>query len=377
MVGTIEDSLKELLALQSKGNSIYPKGIFPSQRYHPFLPYRREDDNLFFTTTVVRILEGVQNGFSTEENALFDSIKLKALQSFHLFKNKDGLDTYNFWQTQPNRHFPNGLFMHRFKHFQIPDDVDDTALVYLTEGASKERVSWLREKLKQHANLAYKRAFNPLPHYRNRKCYSTFFGKKMYIEFDVCVLSNLMSLILSHFPEEELNEYDIATLEFIISGVENGEYLRMPFYTAPNYPTTALILYHLARLIPLLPESFRTRIKDTVHGQTQMQISNSIGMNRVLVENAFLKFGEPLSPESLSGMAIEGGFTIPPFEFNADELVNDAEFFFFHAGMITAFENSIAQKLANKPFFHLRYTSKALNRALLIENMMLKRSLTC
>jgi hypothetical protein len=377
MEGTVQDSLKELLSLQSEGGSIYPKGIFPSQRHHPFLPYQREDDNLFFTTSIVRILQGVERGFSTEEREVFESIKSNAFQSYQLFKNKDGLDTYNFWQTKPSRHFPNGWLMHRFKHFQIPDDVDDTALAHITEEASKERVSRLREKLKQHANLAYKRAFNPLPHYRDLKCYSTFFGKKMYIEFDVCVLSNLMTVILTHFPEEELNEFDEGTLEFISSVVEKDEHLRHPFYSAPNYPTTSLILYHLARLIPLLPESYRARIKDKVHGQSQMQMSTSRGMNRVILENAYLKFGDPLPPESLSGMAIEGGFAIPPFEFNEDELLNDPAFFFFHAGMITAFENPIAQKLANKPFFHLRYTSKALNRALLIENMMLKRLPTC
>ncbi|MCB9185599.1 MAG: hypothetical protein H6601_02505 [Flavobacteriales bacterium] len=357
---SVEELLKSLKQLQSQCNSTYPNGIFPSERYHPFLPYRRHDDNLFFTASIVHILQGILNEFEPAESELAESLISDAVSAYPLFRNKKGLDTYNFWQTTPSRHFPNGWFMHHFKHFQIPDDVDDTSLVYLTENSAKERVLWLREKLKQHANLAYKKAFNPLPKYRELKCYSTFFGKKMYIEFDLCVLSNLMRLILKHFTEQELNEYDRDTLEFIVATVENDEHKTLPFYSAPNYPTTELILYHLARLIPLLPESYRNRIKAKVRTDIQIGLEQAEGMNCILMENAAFKLGIGAKSNDL----------------DSDTLLNDRGFFFFHAGMITAFENMFAQKLADNPFFHLRYASRALNGALLIENLVLKRSFT-
>lgn len=360
MSGTVESLLRELSKLQSKGDSIYPKGIFPSQRYHSSLPYRREDDNLFFTASAIHILQGLEGDFTDSEKGLVTSIIEKALASHQLFRNKDGLDTYNFWQTTPSRHFPNGWFMHRLKHFQIPDDVDDTALVYLTENADRERASKLREKLKQHANLAYKRAFNPLPKYHDLKCYSTFFGKKMYIEFDACVLSNLMRLMLKHFSEDELNDYDRGALEFICQVIQNDEHTKLPFYSAPNYPTTELILYHVSRLIPLLPESYRIRIESRIKENVQSELKQATAMQRVLLQNAALKLE----------------MTIEHSDLEIAELINDSNFFFFHAGMITAFENSVAQKLANRSFFHLRYTSKALNGALLLENLILKRRLT-
>lgn len=356
---SVEELLMMLRQLQSKGDSIYPEGIFPSQRFHPFLPYKREDDNLFFTASVVHILQQVKHQFTDSESKIADEIVESAILNYPLFKNKDGLDTYNFWQTKPSRHFPNGMFMHRFKHFQIPDDVDDTALVFLTENASKERVVQLRDKLKSHANLAYKRASNPLPKYRDLKCYSTFFGKKMYIEFDICVLSNLMRVILNHFSEEELNDYDRDTLQFIIDVIANDEHLSIPFYSAPNYPTTELILYHVARLIPLLPTSYRVRIEARLKSDIEELLVNSTGMNRILLENSAIK----LDSNVIS-------------EYQDTAVLNDPEFFFFHAGMITAFENSVAQKLASNRFFHLQYASKALNGALLIENLVLKRELT-
>jgi hypothetical protein len=357
-LNSVEDLLLELKQLQSNGDSIYPKGIFPSQRYHPFLPYKREDDNLFFTASVIHILQGLNEHFSVSETVLVDEMMGETKSSYRLFRNKDGLDTYNFWQTKPSRHFPNGKFMHRFKHFQIPDDVDDTALVYLTENASKERVGLLREKLKKHANLAYKRAFNPLEKYRYLKCYSTFFGKEMYIEFDICVLSNLMRVILTHF-KNELNEYDCDTLTFITECILNDEHLSLPFHSAPNYPTSKLILYHVARLIPLLPVKYRTKIESKIKADIQSYLKRASGMTKVILENAAMKLNLEIDSTKVV----------------SSEVLNDASFFFFHAGMITAFENGVAQKLANNSFFHLRYTSKALNRALLIENMLLKRSL--
>lgn len=356
--GLVKELLLELKTLQSKGDSIYPKGILPSQRHHPFLPYEREDDNLFFTASVVHILQGVSDLFTNAERVLVAELAADAKASHHLFQNKDGLDTYNFWQTRPSRHFPNGKFMHRFKHFQIPDDVDDTALVLLNENASKERVSLLREKLKNHANLAYKRAFNPLKEYRDLKCYSTFFGEKMYIEFDICVLSNLMRVILTHF-KEELNEYDRDTLQFITESIVNDEHNSIPFYAAPNYPTTELILYHVSRLMPLLPSAYRNRIGEKIKADILCQLKRASGMNRVMLENAALKLNVEVELK----------------EAVSSDILNDSSFYFFHAGMITAFENTVAQKLAGNSFFHLRYTSKALNGALLIENIVLKRGL--
>lgn len=358
---TVIELLRSLTKEQSQGDSVYPKGIFPSQRYHPFLPYEREDDNLFFTASIVHILQQVDNALTENEKAIVDEIVESAKTAYPLFKNKDGLDTYNFWQTVPSRHFPNGKLMHRLEHFRIPDDVDDTALVFLTESTSKERVGQLREKLKQHANLAYKRAFNPLAKYCELKCYSTFFGKQMYIEFDVCVLSNLMRLILQHFNSEELNEYDNDTLRFITEVIRSGEHRSMPFYAAPNYPTTDLILYHVTRLLPLMPEPYKGQIHEQIIPDITDRSVKAKGMNRLILASSAIKLG----------LQEVGHQNVYPFEV---ELEN--HFYFFHAGMITAFENRLAQRFAANPFLHLRYKSKALNRALLIENMVLRRTLS-
>jgi hypothetical protein len=349
--------LTRLDSLQSKGTAIYPAGVFPSQRYQPHLRIVREDDNVFFTACIVHILQHVDAKLHENERSLARSICERAILSYPLYRNKDGLDTYNFWQTRPSRHFPNGRWMHRFDHFRIPDDIDDTALVMLTERASKERVGALREKLKGHANLAYRQAKNTLKEYRNLKVYSTFIGKNMYIDMDVCALSNLMRLILPYFSDE-LNEYDRDSLHFICQSVRKEQHLKSPYRVAPQYSTTPLILYHLARLLPLLPEEY-CDIKSTVIGQMQEYHGKlGIGMNRLLLENELLKLG-------VMNTATES------YPIN---LASDQDFFYFIAGMFTAYEGEVPQHLTVSPLSHLRYRCEAFNTVLLLENAVLHRT---
>lgn len=353
---TIREQLERVASLQSSGTEVYPAGIFPSQRYHPPLGIVREDDNVFFTACIVHILQELGGKLEKGEREVSQGIISSALAAYPLFRNKDGLDTYNFWRTRPSGHFPNGNLMHRFEHFRIPDDIDDTALVYLTENATKERVGELREKLKGHANLAYRQARNTLPEYRHLRVYSSFIGKNMYIDFDVCVLSNLMRLILLHFATE-LNEYDRDSLHFICEVVRKGQHQTLPYRVAPQYATTPLILYHLARLLPLLPEEYTDIAPIVRDGLRQWHGTLGVGMERLMLENSLLKLKEP--------MALGDEYPM--------SLAADTGFNYFIAGMLTAFEGRLVQRMAESSLTHLRYRCEAFNRILLLENAVLRR----
>ncbi|MCH5683259.1 hypothetical protein LWM68_02585 [Niabella sp. W65] len=56
----------------------------------------------------------------------------KAIANYYRYQNKDGRPVYNFWQTNPSRHFPNSRYFSRRKKYIIPDDLDDTAILYLS-----------------------------------------------------------------------------------------------------------------------------------------------------------------------------------------------------------------------------------------------------
>ncbi len=354
----ILELLLSLQELQSKGTDIYAKGVFPSQRFQPKFGFVREDDNIFFTACIVHILQNMKDYLQGEEQDISNEICNNSIASYPLYKNKDGRDTYNFWRTQPSHHFPNGIWMHRFDHFRIPDDIDDTSLIFLTENASKERVALLRETLKHHANLGYGQVQNTPEDYQNLKVYSTFIGKKMYIEFDVCALSNLMRLFLTHFPEE-LNEYDFDTLKFICQVVEKSEFDHVPFQIAPQYTSTSTILCHLARLLPYLPSSHSYIHPKLIDEMMVCWKRLPQGMEKLLLENELLKLNihlEPLESFSL-------------------HITKSTSFFYFIAGILTAYKNSTIRKAATSPWTQLRYRSEAFNLTLLLENAVLRRNL--
>ncbi|WP_198555157.1 hypothetical protein [Siphonobacter sp. SORGH_AS_0500] len=143
------DSLIERIAvLQSTGDATYVAGLFPSQRLKKELNYLREDSNIFFTAITVFTLQEIRSSLSGRSQQIVDDITDKAASTYPLYQNKHGLATYNFYQTQPSHHFPNGRIMHRTQHFKLPDDVDDTVMIYLITPRSQEEHLWLKAKLR-------------------------------------------------------------------------------------------------------------------------------------------------------------------------------------------------------------------------------------
>ena len=181
------DRLIERIALcQLQGDKFFPEGIFPSYRQNKYLFYKRPDTNIFYTATIVFILHQVRHKVSEKSQAIIDKIAEKAIKNYPNFQNKDGLKTYNFWQTKPSNHFPNGLIFRHLDHFRIPDDIDDTALIYLTLPHTKEDVVWLKEKLKLHTLPPTPKGefYLSSPSGAGGAVYSTWFGKNMPLEFD-------------------------------------------------------------------------------------------------------------------------------------------------------------------------------------------------
>ena len=108
-----------------------------SVRKNDFWAYKRADDNVFGLASTLFLLKQNTRFFNKEQTLVFKEIEKNILSKFHLYQNKDGRETYNFYRTKPSRHFPNGIFMSRFDHFRLPDDIDDTALVYLSAANTK------------------------------------------------------------------------------------------------------------------------------------------------------------------------------------------------------------------------------------------------
>lgn len=357
----VAELLQQLSDLSSGGESPYPVGIFPSQRYHPFLPYHREDENLFFSATIAFTLRQLHYKMNDVERKIAESISNGVRNQLPVFQNKDGKPTYNFWQTRPSRHFPNGVFMRRFEHFRIPDDADDTALAHLLLGSGKEEATELLSLFDRHANTTRKSIKNTWPEFKELKAIGTFFGEKMRIEFDAVVMCNALLFLLQHFDEDEQIIDD--SLKYVEGIISKDLHKTDPFKAAPNYPSTELIIYHVARLLDAHPTCRLSELKEKlIDDATEELRSAGSPLSKLILQNALLM----IAPRSHSERSEESP--------NLEALLADEKGYFFHAGMMSAFENLMAQGLATLPLFHLRYRCKALNLALLIENQVHRRN---
>lgn len=359
MSKSLDHVIQRIAHLQDSADRKYfPEGIFESYRSNKFLRYHRPDTNVFFTAITVFTLNTFKEKLSPESQKLVEKITEKAIKSYALFKNKDGLNTYNFFQTNPSQHFPHGNILHRFNHFKIPDDIDDTAMIYMTLPHTKEEAKWLQTKLISHSNNYKSQIKNVFPEYKNLNAYSTWFGKNMYIEFDACALSNMLYCLL--FFGLELDDCGQDSVKYIQQIILTNQYIEQPFRVAHQYARTPLIMYHVMRLVNKfhIPELEICRKKlegDILH---YLKNKNLEMMDRILLEIS-LKNNIAINKNDVE---------IKP----TVELLNvvDTNSPFFIAGLLTAYENPILYKISSSKLFHINWTCEAHSLALLSEWMV-------
>jgi hypothetical protein len=370
---TLHSIIQKIASLQSRGDADFPEGIFPSFRQNKYLLYKRPDTNVFYTASIVFVLNQLKSYLPAESQLIVEDISAKAIQNYPTFQNKDGLKTYNFWQTpkdgKASNHFPNGYIFRHSAHFRLPDDVDDTSLIYLTSQSSKEDVIWLKEKLQLHANLSEgptrkRQIKNTFQHYKALKIYSTWFGKNMAIEFDACALCNLMYLFEQHqIPH---NEYDLDTYQYLSGIIKSKEFIRHPFQVSHNYATAPLVIYHLARLLrdftntPL--ESYR---KELIELTLLLYEIEKVAMNKILLQTSLLKFSKVIDfgykNEIEDCLKADSVYNIP---------VPDPDFCYFLGPLLSSYEHPILQFFAPMKITQMDWKCEAHEWVLVLENLI-------
>ncbi|WP_020604338.1 hypothetical protein [Spirosoma spitsbergense] len=345
---TPETIIQRIAALQES------TGLFPSVRRNDSIGYQRADTNVFFTACTVFTLYHLRHAVSTKAQKQIDQLTERAVAAYPTFQNKDGLATYNFWPTKPSRHFPNGYVFRHFEHFRIPDDIDDTAMMYLTTEPNLAELQWLKNKLSQHANGSGRYTIrNTYPDYQSLQAYSTWFGRNMGIDFDACALSNMLYCIYQY--DLPRNQHDTDSLTYLRSVVASGRYVSEPFRCAPHYARTSLIIYHMSRLIAAfdIPELESVRPRLIADAYREMETAHN-RVEKLMLATALIRLGE--SPPTIPIDGIEQDI---------------AAFHFFIAGLLTAYEQPFLRRFADRPLMQMHWQCEAHSWALVAEYLVL------
>jgi len=307
-------------------------------RFTPFWHYRRRENNIFSLASALFILCELEPRLSSENRETTAKIARLITRQYPRFRNKDGRMTYNFYPTRPSRHFPNGFFMQHFDHFRLPDDIDDTALVTFTLKTPREEVQALKDLTEAFAE--------DLP--SGQRVYSTWYGKNMPKEQDVCALLNL--LYLFHAYALPLTRTDRDTFTFLRE--KAGEALSRPFEIARHYATPALILYHYSRFMSRFSSPLDPLRPFIISSLKEALAHEKVSMNRLIMESALIKLGEKRESFDLSQLSSKGFHT-------------------FIGAPFAPFAHPLVKKWSAKPAYQIFWHSDIHQKALLAEYLVL------
>lgn len=351
--------LTRLERLHVKEIDRFPAGLFPSYRQYQKNRTRiRDDDNNFFTAVIIFTLHNIKPKLSIENRIICDRIISYAKPVFSTFKNKHGLNTYNFWQTKPPVVFPNSGWINLMNEsHRLPDDMDDTVMTLMALEAHRDTVIEVHDLMQNFTNNTKKRVKNTKARYKFIQAYSTWFGIKMPIDFDVCVLANVLYMV--SFYKLDWTEADFASLKYIEEVINSDDYITCPDFVSPHYESTSVILYHLARLMGVnntLLISYREKLINTA-----TELFNN---TQNIVEKAML--GSTLRQwHSMPNMEITSTFNESFFK-----SIENNDFVFFKANMTSMLPNPFKEWLGKTGIGKFNYYCPAYNLVLYLESIL-------
>jgi hypothetical protein len=351
--------LTKIQALQQT-NTGFPPGIFPSTRLYAYNKNNSKNDpNVFFTGLIVYTLKKYQKQCTPYQQGLIQQIVKDGLSSVELFKNKRGRDTYNFWRTDTPQIFPNAGWLNKFDKSQsLPDDFDDSVILLWAQEVTKERAAVIHDTMQLYANTKVKTVKNSLPTFKNLPAYSTWFGKKMPIDFDMAVLCNVLSFVNAY--DLQWTASDSASLQLITTAIDNKWHLNKADFIAPHYAKPAVIMYHIARLLSAgNQQNIETLIalKPTLLKQTDsLLIISKDPLEAILLNTARVHFG---------------GIPNDVFQTLDQAAIEQSKYPFFIANMASMLPSPIKRPLSKLAFAKFEYRCPAYNLALLWENRYL------
>lgn len=285
--------LQRIAAQQVQNDPYFMSGIFPSYISHKQkFSTKKGNNNIFYNGLIGYTFKSLRSKLTATDNLLADSILIKSVPLFSHFKNKKGRETYNFWRTDSSFVFPYGGWMKIIhKKPEVPDDLDATVVSYTALNTPDSIAVKVHEIQQQYINSNPNKLRVDNQIYQQFPTYSTWYGKSFPVVFDVCVLANILSFVqLNHL---KWTAADSSALQLIITSISNKDYQKHPLSVSPYYGKTAIILYHLSRLmvikkIPALELIKSQLINDALE---RLKYTDNF-IEKLLLSNAILKWGK-------------------------------------------------------------------------------------
>lgn len=351
------DSLVSLLSsMQVKRDDFYFGGTFPVYRRYGRAVRLKQDNSIFFTGLIALVLKETRGALSPSASRVGDSILSRAVASYVHFRNPSGAPTFNFWRADPPLIFPNSWFLNHFDETnQLPDDLDDTAILWLTMDAPDSTVRRVKALMEAHANGVTNRIRNTLPEYRNLPAYSTWFGVKMPVDFDFCVLCNVLYFVSSYgLP---LSVQDSASVEYLRQVIVRGQWLDRAAYVAPHYGRPPILLYHISRLLTRLSVPALDTLKPALLADARAAYGHSDNwLDSVLLSTAVIRLGGAPPP-------------LPRF---SEAALQDHWPTFFVASFSAYFPQFFKRMLLHSQVIKYYFSCPAYRVALYLENQVLR-----
>jgi hypothetical protein len=346
-------------AQQVSQKSDFEKGAFPSFRVHQIRQIPRKDNNSFFTALIGLTLREQYPKLSEGSKKVVDSILSDIAPVFHHFINQKGRISYNFWNTNPTVVFPNGGILNIYnKSRALPDDMDCTAMVLWALNSPRELQQSAKNAMQEFINRKGMQKIRTFTELDTLGAYSTWYGKKVPVEFDAAVLCNILSW--SATMQLPPTKADSASIELLRIVAEKRLYAKDPFKVAPNYPSIPVILYHYSRLMSKMKVSELEGLKPSLVLDAQEALAKSHSfMEKILLSTAIRRWGA--DPEH----------KIIVKEDELLELAANDDQVFFLANMGLAFPTGWQNRIAISKAGRFDYFCPAYNLTVLLENLLI------
>jgi hypothetical protein len=168
------------------------------------------------------------------------------------------------------------------------------------------------------------------------------------------VLANTLYLVSAyHLP---WTAADSASLKLIRTAIQNKDIFSHPGYIAPHYHTTAIILYHLARLYAINPRLLAAEKSQLEEAAKKLWETTGNPVEKALLGTSLKRLGYKMpypGPENLDSAKIHAYAT--------------GNFVFFIANMASMLPNPLKGPLGKWGIGQFNYYCPAYNIALLLE----------